>query len=691
MAFSGAELQGLGDVLSGYDFEIPDYQRGYAWSEAQWKALWQDMENIAQTNAQQHFTGMMLLRPCDQEQCSNRVEVIDGQQRLITAMIVANALRQRLGEAVVAYQLTFKDNEDLQNHFEFFALNSRSIEARLSQDPSSYALNIRDAAKYFADCAAKLTEQKSEALLKVLLENFRLFILEVSTGFDIHVAFETLNNRGRRLSQMELLKNRLIYLTTALPGDAAVAAKLRSDIHAAWKGIYRSLGRSAKTQNHDDEFLLAHATAYFRRKREAEWLDKTLFETTFAVSNTELTFDLILDYVASLELGAAWWSHIHAPNRMPKAHQKWLERIAHAGFAYFKPLLLSAYMRASHGLPGAVLNPNEHEKALASVAELLVQVERFIVIVFRLLGNRGSLGKADMDGAAYTLLELGRDGYLDENCSINALTTPDAIQLVAGFVRAWVDNTEQEDGTFTDGRFPWSGIFTQDDVQRAIEQRFRDADGYYKWDFSRLALYEYEESFHNDGNNPVKLGWNDFSFDETVEHIYPQEPGGKGKTYWDKHVEIDGRSNRNRRLSKALQNSIGNLLFLSRSANSSASNEAYTLSENGTEASKRAKFSNASYSATEVAQTFEHWNAQSIGIRGVAMLKFIEKRWDIQLSSTPDKLASYLPLCFGTEAKSIADGKAGKKILPNKLVESLRHLQSIKPGSRTKQVEPLPA
>jgi hypothetical protein len=593
-------------------------------------------------------------------------------------------LRQKSSKALVKYQVTFKDNEDLQNHFEFFAQKDLSVQARLSQEPSSYAINIKDAAIYFAEIAKTLSEQGAENLLKVLLDNFRLFILEFSTGFDIHVAFETLNNRGRRLSHMELLKNRLIYLTTLLQGDVLVAAKLRNDIHAAWKGIYRSLGRSAQTQNHDDEFLLAHATVYFRKRREADWLDKTLFETTFAVSNAELNFELIRNYVASLEIGAAWWSHIHAPNRMPMLHQKWLERISHAGFAYFKPLLLSAYMRASNDYPECVSTPNKFEDALIEVANLLKQVERFIVIIFRLLGNRGSLGKADMDGSAYTLLESGRDGYLNEICSINALTTPNAIRLVADFVRAWVDNTEQENGTFTDDRFPWQGVFTQYDVQRAIERRFRDSDGYYKWDFSRLALYEYEESFQKNGNNPIKLSWNSFSFDETVEHIYPREPGGKGKVYWDEHIGIDGRSNRNGRLSKPLQNSIGNLLFLSRSANSSASNDAYSLNENNTEVGKRPKFSNAGYSATEVAQTFEHWNALSIGIRGVAILKFIEKRWDIQLTSTPDKLASYLPLCFGREAKSIAEGKAGEKIVQRKLVEELKLLRPMKTGSRIK-------
>ena len=39
-------------------------------------------------------------------------------------------------------------------------------------------------------------------------------VYEISDDFDVFVAFETMNNGGKRLSNLELLKNRLIYLTT---------------------------------------------------------------------------------------------------------------------------------------------------------------------------------------------------------------------------------------------------------------------------------------------------------------------------------------------------------------------------------------------------------------------------------------------------------------------------------------------
>ncbi len=662
---SATELQPLGGILSEYHFEIPDYQRGYAWKEPQWESLWQDIQNIAKTTTQQHFTGMMLLRPCENTTDLLHVEVVDGQQRLVTAMILVNRLRRKSKQEIAHYHLTFKDNKELQNYFNYYALIDNPSEAKLSEKPSSYAQNIKKVAEYFEGYIKDLSKEQSAEILEVVLNKLCLYILVVSAGFDMHIAFETLNNRGRRLSKMELLKNRLIYLTTILKDDLGEAEKLRCDIHAAWKRIYLSLGRSSKTQNHDDEFLLAHATAYFKKKHEADWLEKTLFENTFSLKNQDISFDLIRSYIKSLGVGAAWWSHIHAPeDHMPKTHLKLLNRISHAGFAYFKPLLLSAYMRATENLPEPASFPSEHENSLESITDLLTQVERFIVIIFRLLGNSGNLGKADIDRAAYTLLQPGRDmdGYLAQTLKINGLDNQTAILLVADFLKAWVDNKEDDEGNFTDNRFQFSGNFTPDKFQTVVEGRFRDGNGYYKWDFTRIALYEYEEHSRDDGCKPVKASWDKFSFDDTVEHIYPQTPDG---SYWNDQFKFSPGTNRNGKIRNALQNSLGNLLLLSRQINSEISNAGY-------KDVKREVFKTDSYSAVEVASVFTDWNAQSIAVRGVAILRFIEKRWKIDLTDDPKKLGSYLPLCFGDATESIVKGNAGKKIVPKNLKNNLR-------------------
>ncbi|MEN4825566.1 DUF262 domain-containing protein [Pseudomonas sp. P39-UII1] len=659
MQSGDAQLHKFGEVLEQYSFSIPDYQRGYSWGEVQWEALWRDMKNVAGSGAEQHFTGMMLLRKGALKRGVQLAEVVDGQQRLLTVMLLANALRVRTGAKPTRYALCFQDNKEFQAYFDFYVLCDARAEAQLTREPSSYALNLKSASEYFNRAVGELSKEEAAHLLDVLLGKFCLFILAVSPSFDIHVAFETLNNRGRLLSKMELLKNRLIYLTTvvAQPGDDAEA--LRHQIHRAWKGVYRALGRSDKTQHQDDEFLMAHSTAYFKRKRDANWLETVLFHEVFAPGVKQTTFGFIRKYIHSLECAAIWWSHIHAPALMPPAHQQQLSRLEHCGFAFFKPLILSAYLRASANVLGATSAPQEHAQSLSSVEKLLGEVERFVVVILRLSGGRATLGRADMESAAYTLLEPGRDGFLVEEYGMDELDDHAAIDLVARLVRAWVSNDETAQGGYDDDDFPWLGLFSHSELQTNIDRRFQNGDGFYKWDFTRLALYEYEASFHNNGNNPLKLAWSDFHFDETVEHIFPQNPSGQGEAYWGQRFYVDGRSDVNKRITKALQNSLGNLLLLSRSANGAASNEAYTIKLGRTEKGKRSRYENCSYSATEVAQVFREWDAQNIAVRGVALLKFVEKRWDIKLSTTPDDLKSYLALCFGQQAQAIREGKAG--------------------------------
>ena len=668
-------LFSLGTILGAFQFEVPEYQRGYAWGPDEWAALWQDLTQVAQRGAAQHFTGNLFLRHLgdgpDGPGCP-RAEVVDGQQRLVTTMVLSHVLALRAGRPTPVHRLEFVANEELQTHFLFHALGRAELAPRLSREPSSYALRLQRAREFFDQRVQQLDAAQAGDWADVLAQRFKLFVLAVSPAFDVHVAFETLNNRGRRLSHMELLKNRLIYLTTVLPPDAGAQAgvaqagavqadALRTSIHQAWKGIYRALGRSEAMQDGDDEFLLAHATCHFRRKREADWLQNTLFNQEFTLTNPSLTLARIAHYVQSLETAAAWWSHIHAPKDLPGAHQQWLARVARAGWGHFKPLALAAYLRAASADARVVIQPTAHAAALAPVLALLAQVERFTVVVYRLLGNQGSLGRADMHWAAHVLADASRGAEFTTEWGVVVDSTPAALALVTDFVRAWLDNQERDDGSFSDPRFAFAGVFDPAGALNAVDDRFRRHQGYYHWAFTRLVLFEYEEAFRKDGSTPQKLAWEQVSFDETVEHICPQNTQGKGRDYWAQHMALDGRSNRSGKLALALQNALGNLLLLSRGQNASASDHGYPHKRD-------AIYQNNTHSANELVHHFKDWDAQAMAIRSVAMLRFVERRWQIALTATPNDLTSYLPLCFGPAHTHVAEGKAGRKVSMNRLV-----------------------
>ena len=94
-------------------------------------------------------------------------------------------------------------------------------------------------------------------------QNLLFNIYTISEDIDVFVAFETMNNRGKPLSHLELLKNRLIYLSTKFTVEQSEKNKLRSVINECWKTAYHYLGRNKNRPLSDDDFLKAHFLVYF--------------------------------------------------------------------------------------------------------------------------------------------------------------------------------------------------------------------------------------------------------------------------------------------------------------------------------------------------------------------------------------------------------------------------------------------
>lgn len=94
--FSPASLS-LGDVLTNGDpiYQIPDYQRPYSWADEQVSQLWEDIYEAYKNNADDpsvdsnYFLGSLIVIQNDLAE-----DVVDGQQRLTTLMILLCVLRQ---------------------------------------------------------------------------------------------------------------------------------------------------------------------------------------------------------------------------------------------------------------------------------------------------------------------------------------------------------------------------------------------------------------------------------------------------------------------------------------------------------------------------------------------------------------------------------------------------------------------
>ena len=96
------------------DFLIPDYQRPYAWGETECQTLWDDIFSFAipdegrtefDSNSE-YFLGPIVTF----KNSVSKMEVIDGQQRLTTLMLLLRAFYEKFGHMQDKASVATKQN-----------------------------------------------------------------------------------------------------------------------------------------------------------------------------------------------------------------------------------------------------------------------------------------------------------------------------------------------------------------------------------------------------------------------------------------------------------------------------------------------------------------------------------------------------------------------------------------------------
>lgn len=668
LTFDNVALVSIRQLRERFKFVIPEYQRGFAWDEAQWNDLWRDTVGASRRERFDHFSGSLMLRTTGTE--NFRQEVVDGQQRLTSMALLLRAL----GEG--GLDIEFQNNEPLQVYFDHFTRDTGAASPRLGMYRSFYARNVQSAATFFLDKATALTEEQRKKLGATLLDRFKVFMLAIHPSFDIHMAFETINNRGRPLSILEKLKNRLIYLCSAAE-DAAAGRAAAHEVHTAWKTIYHWLGRGEKLLE-DDEFLRAHAVGWFRKEHQAEWLTRRLFDEDFSENlPAQIIPALVPAYVRSLERAAAWWYYLNHPDDLPPSASKALRSLERAGAGNALPMLLWALQRCADGDDELAVLPNAKQDWVEPFAGLVWQAERYSVVVVKANGRISSVGQSDFNRLTYALAHPGTKVW-DEMTDAPPKEGGAAVAYVEGYVRAMVSNTEDGDGASPrlDGRFYWEGAFSRQKFLEVLADRLRSGRGFYDWDLGKLLIFEWEQHLRGDSGLPEKRPWDRFGWDDSIEHIYPQTP----EEGWKHDISLDERS---RAVRAAVCNSLGNLLYLSRSRNSSVSNALYSGNADPSR-DKRQRYAGGSYSEWQVATVCPgQWTVNAIAARGIAMMRHAQRHWDFELIPDSDRQwGRWLPVLFGDAADKIREGAAsnGVAVDGRSLRTLVERFECVKPG-----------
>jgi len=201
--------------IANEQFYIPAYQRRYAWGRPQLDALFNDINQLGENDS--HLLGTILFLTESHTGGINCLEVVDGQQRLTTISIVLKVILDKLNEegddrvSEIKKYLSCKASGNIKNKIELGDLDEPDYRKIIdgSEPDKIKNENLKEAYYYFKEKIDELGEGVSDFYDK-LVNKVEVIRLDMSEAKDAYKLFETINNRGLRLSTTDIVKNFLL-------------------------------------------------------------------------------------------------------------------------------------------------------------------------------------------------------------------------------------------------------------------------------------------------------------------------------------------------------------------------------------------------------------------------------------------------------------------------------------------------
>ena len=254
---------------------VPDYQRAYSWdADREVATFWADLQDYVRSGSEQpYYLGHFLF----EETAEKQYQVIDGQQRLTTITILACALFARLeqlraltpeekllyGNAVCVgetyhFSTVHYDNQLLRDYVVNRVKKDQDGLDTVSQK------RIVGAYDYFAK---QLEGLGAVEVARLLTEMFRASCTThtVKDEAEAIQMFIFQNNRGKRLSNLELIKAEFLY-TLHLQGGIEKEALIK-EVHGRFERIYTFIARIEHRV--DEDSILAYTNCVYYENLEA--------------------------------------------------------------------------------------------------------------------------------------------------------------------------------------------------------------------------------------------------------------------------------------------------------------------------------------------------------------------------------------------------------------------------------------
>jgi len=206
---------------------IPCYQRPYVWPADDVTQLLDDIIAAKRANESHYYIGTVItsrLRKADNPDASTTYELIDGQQRMTTLMLLALAFSRHLPDCQLASltvlgrqpRLSFAIRHEVQAllgakaGLKSFTLPNKDT---IKQMPYLAHLEraVSAATSHVATLAKSISRTELEAIANYLFTQVKWVNNSMPLGMDLNRLFATLNTSGVQLEQSDILKSKLLY------------------------------------------------------------------------------------------------------------------------------------------------------------------------------------------------------------------------------------------------------------------------------------------------------------------------------------------------------------------------------------------------------------------------------------------------------------------------------------------------
>jgi Protein of unknown function DUF262/Protein of unknown function (DUF1524) len=273
------EIIGIAEALHRFTLSVPLNQRSYAWEDQHVRRLFEDFSAQLKKSEQErtYFLGTIVLAHDEED----HLLVADGQQRLATTSILIAAIRDYLSgtgtesdkrtaeKYTRKYLLEYDEEHDDVNPKLYLNAMDRDFFAKAvlaaPGDPerdqakrkySAHDRLIRAALLAKEHIEAEITPLPASEKSKWLIQwvNFlekQVLVIAIKVPYDIDAyrIFETLNDRGLRASQVDILKSHLFQQA----GD-----KLSTEVEPKWTSMVNAIESLG-----DDELTLAYVRHFW--------------------------------------------------------------------------------------------------------------------------------------------------------------------------------------------------------------------------------------------------------------------------------------------------------------------------------------------------------------------------------------------------------------------------------------------